>query len=132
MAARGGRNAVLRLSAALRVKLQRILPAARDGPLAADPARRLDRISESHRFARVDAVVGRWVWRFKRIAGDFLRSSARQRDSWRAARFSRRFFSAAMDGLRSGSASRSPGLVYDSDRRSGILLSSHTWRAMAD
>ena len=49
LAAGRRRHALFRLSGAVRLELQRILSAADDGAVAADPARHLDRVSQPHR-----------------------------------------------------------------------------------
>ena len=53
LAARRRRHAVLRVPAALRLGLQRLLPAADDRALAADPARHQPGIAQPHRRGRM-------------------------------------------------------------------------------
>jgi hypothetical protein len=56
------RHALLRLSAAVRVGVQRVLSAADDRALAADAARRQPGAAQSHRRGRVARAAGRSVW----------------------------------------------------------------------
>ena len=77
------RHAVLRLSGALRIQLQRLLSAADDGAVAADSARHFDRIPQSHRQPGVEAVLGRWSSAVR--ARCWRSSSARRWATWCAA-----------------------------------------------
>ena len=81
LAAGRRRHALLRLSAALRLGLQRILSAAHDRALAADSARRQPRIAQPHRRGRVAHAARRRLRALQRAAHHLLRRGAGQRAS---------------------------------------------------
>ena len=83
LAAGRRRHALLRLSRALCLQLQRLLSAADDGAVAADPARHLHRVPQSHRQPGVAAVLGRGLRAAP--ARCWRSSSARRWATWCAA-----------------------------------------------
>ena len=99
LAAGRRRHALLRLSAALRLGLQRLLSAADDRALAADPARREPGAAQPHRRGRVARAARRRLRPGQRAADHLLRRGAGQRAARRSAASRRLLLSAPVDQL---------------------------------
>ena len=99
----GGRHAVFRVSAALCLRLQRLLSAAHDRAVAADSARHRHRAAHASRTSACGAASLTESSAFaSALLADFLRSRAGQRHSRCAARIGQLLLSAPVDGLATG------------------------------
>src|SRR5579863_5265468 len=101
LAAGGGRDALLRIPVALCIQLQRLLPAADDGAVAADAARNRNRVARTcgesglGGFLRFDFLC------LEHTVGYFFRRGSRQRSARRATGPRWLLFRASLDKLQS-------------------------------